>query len=268
MSDDLQFDRAEFATTPAASCGACQAVLSESYYQANSQLLCARCADGLTQALLGTGTRFGRAGKALLLGSAAALVGALIHFSVLHFLEINAALVTILMGWLVGKGVRNGSGGRGGWRYQLMAVLLTYLSIAMAYVPLLIGELRSGRAENAVPAEQAAAGAVADVVSPDNSAQPDSEAAPSSSSVPAVADSPVEKMDESLGVAGLLMLIGGAMVALLFSLPVIVGMDSPLSLLIFGFGLFQAWQMNKRAVVDVTGPHALAEREATPVSGA
>jgi hypothetical protein len=43
-----------------------------------------------------------------------------------------------------------------------------------------------------------------------------------------------------------------AMVGL--ALPVIVGIDSPLSALIFGFALWQAWRMNRRASLAITGP--------------
>ena len=218
--------------------------------------------------MVGTGSRLGRTAKALLMGSGAALLGALIHFSVLHFLQINAALVTILMGWLVGKAVRKGSGGRGGWRYQVMALLLTYLSIAMAYVPLLIGELRSARTQDPVATEQVAA----------DSTNNDSAAQPAAAQQAEVAASPTEADAEEitepavapapLNGVGLIVVFLGMVVGLLFSLPVIIGMDSPLSLLIFGFGLFQAWQTNKRAVIDVTGPHALAEREPAPAPGA
>lgn len=260
MSEDLQFDRAEFATAPTASCGACQAVLTDTYYQANSRLLCGSCADGLKNVLLGSGSRFGRVAKALLLGFGAAIVGALIHFSVLHFLQINAALVTILMGWLVGKAVRNGSGGRGGWRYQIMAVMLTYLSIAVAYVPMVIMELRNSAATDPAKVEQVvAADNVAAPVTEESSAETPAPptAAPGE---PEVTEVSTEAVTPAAAIGGVFLVLS-LFTGLLFSLPVFIGMDSPFSLLIFGFGLFQAWQMNKKAVVDVTGPHAMSERQ-------
>ena len=42
-------------------------------------------------------------------------------------------LVAIVVGLLVGGAVRKGSGARGGWFYQLMAVALTYAAISGSY---------------------------------------------------------------------------------------------------------------------------------------
>ena len=45
-------------------------------------------------------------------------------------------LVGIALGLFVGFAVRKGSGGRGGWRYQALAMALTYLSITASHVPI------------------------------------------------------------------------------------------------------------------------------------
>jgi hypothetical protein len=42
-------------------------------------------------------------------------------------------IISIAIGWLVGKAVRHGSDGRGGRRYQLLAAFLAYTSICGAY---------------------------------------------------------------------------------------------------------------------------------------
>ena len=43
-----------------------------------------------------------------------------------------------------------------------------------------------------------------------------------------------------------------------FSAPVMVGMESPISLLIYGFALWEAWRRNTRPVLKIDGPFQLA----------
>ena len=74
--------------------------------------------------------------KALILGFGAALVGAVIYWAVIRFFRLEIGIVAVLNGWMVGKAMRIGSGGRGGRVLQVAAALLTYLSVGMAYVPL------------------------------------------------------------------------------------------------------------------------------------
>src|SRR6185295_7386395 len=77
----------------------------------------------------------GGVGKALLFGIPAALLGTAIYYAIMAFTGYEFALVAILIGWMVGKAVHKGSGGRGGRRYQIIAVILTYISICSTYIP-------------------------------------------------------------------------------------------------------------------------------------
>jgi hypothetical protein len=43
-----------------------------------------------------------------------------------------------------------------------------------------------------------------------------------------------------------------------------IGMGSPLHLLIAAFALYEAWKLNRGAAFTVTGPYALAGRAASP----
>ncbi|MDQ6633352.1 MAG: hypothetical protein M3Z10_01200, partial [Gemmatimonadota bacterium] len=58
----------------------------------------------------------------------------------------------------------------------------------------------------------------------------------------------------------------GALLALSVALPILVGLGSPISILILVFGLLQAWRMNKRVQLSVSGPYRLAP-SAAPATG-
>jgi hypothetical protein len=122
-------------------CVACGEPITDAYFEANGKVVCPRCRDAVL-ASRARGSAAGRFGKALLYGIGAAIAGAVVWYVVERF-RIHAALVTILMGWLVGRGVLRGSNNRGGVPYQLLAVLLTYLSVALAVVPDVIQEYRA-----------------------------------------------------------------------------------------------------------------------------
>lgn len=196
MEKDLQFERADYNAPASASCGQCGSPLVGHYYQCNGAMLCDRCTEGLRAALGGQGSSGERFGKAVIYGLGAAIVGAIIYHISLHY--INLALVTILIGWMVGKMVRKGSGDRGGWRYQILAVVLTYLATAAAFTAFIFQT-----------------GEVAPQINP-------------------------------------FLLLS----ALAF--PITYGIESPISLLITGFGLWQAFSMTKGVKIDITGPHQLA----------
>lgn len=238
MSTTAEFDAIpQPPALPFDQCSSCKIGLDNCYYTANSVTLCPNCATAVEQGRAPVGSGFGRCAKALLLGGVAALAGAALHFAVLKLLNLNAALVTIFMGIMIGGAVRAGSGNRGGWRYQIIAVLLTYMAIAAAYVPLAISEIkdaRDGKMPEAAASERVAGEAI-------HGAVPPIKAAPKMPRTPAtLADLPL----------ALILLVFA-----FFALPIVVGISSPISILIFGFGLFRAWAMNKATPVEVTGPH-------------
>lgn len=136
----LQFDRAIDATAPldtgaaTAVCQLCQTPIASEYYQVNGAVLCPRCKD-VALATLATPRGGAPFLRATLFGLGAAILGAAIYYGVIALTNFEIGIVAILIGYLVGKGVRRGARG-GGRRYQLLAVALTYLSVGMAYAPL------------------------------------------------------------------------------------------------------------------------------------
>ena len=140
--DDLNFDRAIPASGTASTTGAtavqcavCHRTITASYHTVNGTPSCESCRTIL--AAIGAPVREPfLIAKALVLGFGAALVGAVIYWAVIRFFRLEIGIVAVLNGWMVGKALRVGSGGRGGRVLQVAAALLTYLSVGMAYVPL------------------------------------------------------------------------------------------------------------------------------------
>lgn len=247
MSDDkpnatdaheLQFNEAEY-TAPTASeptCVACRQTIADHYFQVNGAILCERCST-MAKARLTGGSFFPRFGKACLYGLGAAIAGFGIYFGVLKLTGMEIGLISILVGFMVGTAVRKGSEGRGGALYQLTAVFFTYLAIAVSYSALVIPQMFEQ-----MKAEKAAA------------AQPDN--APQAEVKPAVDDEPDDVLvpEEAPTPAGLI--IGIVLLcAFMLAIPIISGFSQPIGLLIVAFALWEAFKLNRKVDVVITGPH-------------
>src|SRR6187549_2956408 len=133
--DTLQFDSAEpTSATAAPVCVACNRALVDTYHTINDKLLCEACRRRI-EGDWAAGDATSRVGKAFVLGLGGAAAGAALYYAVLALTGYEIGLIAIVVGFLAGKGVRMGSGGRGGAGYQAMAVALTYLAIVSTYVP-------------------------------------------------------------------------------------------------------------------------------------
>lgn len=142
MSDQLQFDKAEFATAAAKSCAVCGKQVTDTYFEAVGRILCASCAARLA-ANSGGLPALSRAG---LWGAAAALAGTVASV-LLEKLMGSVSIFAIVIGYGVGYAVRRGARGVGGWKYQALAMFLTYASIVSSYVPSIIKQLSGAALE-------------------------------------------------------------------------------------------------------------------------
>src|SRR6185503_20694920 len=156
----LQLDRVitESATSPspdkpAVVCEFCQTSIDTEYYHVNGTMCCASCRRRLESASE-TPRGFAPLVIAGAFGLGAGIVGAAIYYAVIAITNLEIGIVAILIGYMVGRAVRRGARGRGGLRFQILAVVLTYASIALAYSPLAIkGAIEANRkAEQAQPA--------------------------------------------------------------------------------------------------------------------
>src|SRR6266566_11816 len=80
-----------------------------------------------------------------------AVVGAAVYFGIAALTGYEFGLVAIVVGLLVGGAVRKGSNGRGGRRYQLLAVFLTYTAVVVTDSSLIARELQKEWIARACP---------------------------------------------------------------------------------------------------------------------
>lgn len=133
----LQFEQAEYeegTQAAATTCAACRRALTGAYYEVGGRTVCERCQTTLRWDHA-HGSGIGRFMRALVLGSGAALAGGLIYYAIRAVSGYEFGLVAVVIGFMVGRAVRAGSRGRGGWRYQALAMFLTYTSIVSTYIP-------------------------------------------------------------------------------------------------------------------------------------
>lgn len=249
-AEEIQFDRADYvqpeSTGPV--CDLCREPLRGHYFDINEKMVCERCRYNVEAAM---SQRGGAGGffKAALAGLGVAAVGSAIYYAVRKATGYEFGLISILVGYGVGQAVRWGSRAKGGWVYQSLAIFLTYMAIVSTYVPLLFQEF-SKRAEKEKTAVTAPAesGPEGKKVSP-----PPAKAATAS---PASSEEDVGLGDAVLGI-GLLFLI-------VLALPFLAGFENLIGLAIIAFGLYEAWKINRRTVLTISGPFQMGTSPAEP----
>jgi hypothetical protein len=241
----LQFDRAEYVEPVAAqTCGNCQGALMDAYFEVNGHVICPNCAEKL-RSDLNDGSRVMRVARAAGAGFGAAILGALLYYAVEAITGYELGLIAIVVGFGVGSAVRWGCNGRGGWAYQTLAMALTYLAIVSTYVPPVIKAIND-RSETAT----AAAGTTA---AP--SAKTEVPASTTSESQEAAGRTPPS------AASALVALVVFA--AVMCAVPFLAGAQNIMGIVIIGIGLYEAWKINKRRMVSITGPHAIGTQVAT-----
>jgi hypothetical protein len=212
-----QFATAEFAPgNPSMACAACRKAIAGPYYQINAAKVCPECAKKIQdQSPKDSHAAFVRA---VLFGIGGALAGFALYVGFALITGLVIGWVSLAVGFIVGKAMSVGSGGVGGRRYQIVAVLLTYLAVSLSAVPIAIHQMRQHRAQ--VQSTEAAA--------------PQSGAA------------------NVAKAAGVLALIGIASPFLDLQDPV----HGIIGLVILFVGIRFAWRFTAGRTVTVSGPHA------------
>jgi hypothetical protein len=219
----LQFDQADLAADAARTCKRCNRLMHDEYFASAGNILCRPCAEQFGAG--GGGMDFWRA---LAYGAGAAVLGTILWFVIMKVFDGEYGIVAIAVGLFVGFAVRKGSLGRGGPKYQALAMALTYISITSSYVPLVIqGVAEAGKENVAKQGDQQA------------EAQP-------------AKPTPAEH-DKNEHISAVQWLLFFAMVfGFAFAAPFIGGISNIMGIIIIGIALYEAWKINRK--VPVAGP--------------
>jgi hypothetical protein len=219
-AETLQFRRAEHTTSEATGqrCAACVKPLGATYFQVHDKIVCPQCASAVESRLKAPPAH--SLLRAFIYGLGAAIAGCALYATVAIVTGLEIALIAILIGYMVGKAVRHASGGLGGRPQQILAVVLTYFSISMSYIPVAIYHY----AKNPPHAAAATSG---NAIQTRNNRQP-----------------------SSAGSA----LLGLLAIGLAAPFLSISGVGGLISLLIIFFGLQRAWRVTGRPEIVVHGP--------------
>ena len=231
----LQFETATpTAGSTAASgvtCVACEQPITYEYFDVNGKSVCATCRSAL-ESHVETPPGSGAFIRATLLGLIAAVLGAVLYYGVIAIAKLEIGIVAIAIGYMVGYAVRMGTGGRGGRRFQILAVVLTYWAVGLAYTPF---ALRGDEPKQSQP------GAIR------------TDASVTVTGASATTSSPAPRP----GIGRVILVIA----FITFSLPIFVVMGSMpggiLSAAIIGFGMRQAWVMTARPEFQISGPYRI-----------
>lgn len=254
VEPELRFDDVPGGVAAAPSCARCAQGIDAEYYEVGGAIVCPACKSAL-EAEANAGSAGGRLSRALLYGLGGAAAGAALYYAIVALTGYEIGLVAIAVGWMVGRAVQLGSRHRGGRVYQAIAVGLTYIAIVSTYVPYIIDAMEE------TPAASASAGDSTSVAN--RLARPES----AEDAAPALSDAAADGTTEASAGFGIAQLVMGVGILLLIAMaaPFLAGLENIIGLLIIGFALWQAWQMNRRAPLVITGPYAVGgPRTITP----
>jgi hypothetical protein len=140
MSDGVpQFATAEYSGKPGEpACKSCGQAISGAYYRVNAALTCANCAQQIKDQIpKDSHSAFVRG---VLFGVGGAILGLVIYVGFALVTGWMVGYISLAVGYIVGKAIVMGSGGSGGRRYQMAAVLLTYIAVSLAAVPIAVSQ--------------------------------------------------------------------------------------------------------------------------------
>ena len=248
-SSELSFERATYENRDEARppCGLCQKELGSHYWRWQQRVVCASCRDQLERTLAKSrsGASFA---KALLLGGLTALGCGIAYAVFVAISTIQIAFVTIGIAFLVAKVIRKASSGVGGLRFQVLAVVLTYVAGTMGYVPAIFKAISSDAKSHAAQTQSTTPAASKDADGKDGEV----EGTPGDRHQPADVGT----------LLGAIAFLGG----LVLASPFLTFTESPIGMLIILFGLWEAWKRSRGVPLSLDGPYNVPPKTAGPVA--
>ena len=207
-------------------CAACQRTIAAEYFDVNGQSVCESCRDQIAQHAE-TPRGLGVLARTSVFGLGAAVLGAVLYYAVIAISNFEIGIVAIAIGYMVGYAVRAGAKGRGGRRFQVLALVLTYWAVGLAYTPFAFSEMSEQNEQTA-------------------------------QTTPALADADAAGASEQMNIPLTVAILLGISLAL----PVLSVLGSMLggliSAAIIAFGMHQAWRMTGAPQLQITGPYRIA----------
>jgi len=229
-------------------CSLCRANISAEFFVLRGLLVCPGCAEGIERRQAGRG----RVRRAVIFGAVAAAICALLWFLLTTATSRQLSVFAVAVGVVVGMAVHQGSGGHGGLRYQLIAVLLVYTAFIVRFVPPVFGgiadAIKKGDA-NAVLAE-----------GKKKEREPEKTTAGSTTtSVPTAttaAPTATTRQPSFFATLGAYFVFTAVAWGLVLASPFMPATAGALSLLSLAAGMALAWRLNRR--VRLSGPYSAA----------
>src|SRR5580698_4363161 len=134
-----QFATAEYSgTRTGTACKGCGQAISGAYYQVNGMPACEKCTQQIKDQLLSDShAAFVRG---ILFGVGGAVLGLVIYVAFALGTGLVIGYISLAVGYIVGKAIVMGSKGRGGRRYQVAALVLTYMAVSLSAVPIAVSQ--------------------------------------------------------------------------------------------------------------------------------
>ena len=242
-------------------CIVCKQQIEKTYFALGDQVVCSICRDVVSAPPKGSG--FVRFAKAGCVGTLAGLLGALIWYLIRVIAHIELGLVAILVGLMVGKAVYRASASQGGIIYQVLAVLITYGCISANYLPDIFQAIMTEASQASSDSAAGTAKNAGELANESAAGPVDESAIDLSNEAKSVASHGTPEEPELVKARALPPIVSLFFLALItfvlaLATPVMMGIESPIGLLIVGFALWEAWKFSARRPVPITGPYLVS----------
>jgi len=139
MSNTPQFGTAEYVEQAGVEqCKTCGQPIVGQYYKVNGATACSSCAQK-TESLIPEDNNPAFI-RGIVFGICGAIAGLILYSGFGIITGWTIGYLSLAVGYIVSRSIMFGSGGLGGRRYQIAAVVLTYAAVSMSAVPIFISQ--------------------------------------------------------------------------------------------------------------------------------